>query len=455
MYEDLAPIEEGLAAMVAELDPAVVHGPAALEALERVCRITKLATTATMLLGRRVHETDAWKSSGTTSAAHLLARLAGISLGDAMSLLGTAKKMAGLPKTDEAARQGKLSAKQAAEVSKGATADPAADADLLGLAEQASTSELTDESRRRRFAAAGDDQRRHARMRANRALHRFADDDGSAVMRWKHVPEIGAELDAILSDYVDDEFADARRENRREQRCAYAADALMAALRDAAAFRRGETLDEPDENIVGRSVGNDLTETADDAALSVIDLTDPPTGRRRRRTRRRGADAKVIVRIDHAALVRGHSEAGETCEIAGIGAVPVTSVAELMDDAFIAAVIVKGHDVHTVAHLGRQPSAYQQTALQAQGTRCAVLGCPNVHRLERDHREDWARTHHTRLDELDWLCTHHHDLKTHHGYRLAPGTGPRPILAPHHQHTTTTPTTEAPRPPAQALTLDL
>ena len=45
---------------------------------------TMAEETATMLLARRVHETDAWKPSGTASAAHLLANLAGCSLGDAM-----------------------------------------------------------------------------------------------------------------------------------------------------------------------------------------------------------------------------------------------------------------------------------------------------------------------------------------------------------------------------------
>src|SRR5207302_1970499 len=44
---------------------------------------------------------------------------------------------------------------------------------------------------------------------------------------------------------------------------------------------------------------------------------------------------KVIVRIDHTALVRGHTVAGETCEMAGVGPVPVAVVEELMGDAFL------------------------------------------------------------------------------------------------------------------------
>jgi len=126
--------------------------------------------------------------------------------------------------------------------------------------------------------------------------------------------------------------------------------------------------------------------------------------------------------------VRGHTTAGETCEIAGIGAVPVASVRALLDDAFLAAVITDGRDVTTVAHLGRQPNAYQQTALQAQGVECSTLGCPNRDRLERDHRIPWRVTRHTKLRELDWSCPHCHDRKTHHGDMLAPGTGKRRLL---------------------------
>lgn len=72
----------------------------------------------------------------------------------------------------------------------------------------------------------------------------------------------------------------------------------------------------------------------------------------RRSARRLGrADAKIIVRIDHSAFVR-HTEPGETCEIAGIGPVPVSVVEEWMDDAFIAAILTEGEDVTKVVHLG-------------------------------------------------------------------------------------------------------
>ena len=40
------------------------------------------------------------------------------------------------------------------------------------------------------------------------------------------------------------------------------------------------------------------------------------------------------VRVDHSAFLRGHTEAGEVCEIAGVGPIPVSVAQRLADDAF-------------------------------------------------------------------------------------------------------------------------
>ncbi|MCD9622792.1 hypothetical protein [Rhabdothermincola salaria] len=95
-----------------------------------------------------------------------------------------------------------------------------------------------------------------------------------------------------------------------------------------------------------------------------------------------------------------------------------------------AAVAAKGVDLRELVHRGRRPNAVQQTALAWMAPECCVLGCPNQARLEADHIREWRLTRHTVLDELEHLCTLHHRLKTHDGYRLAPGRGKRPLLPP-------------------------
>ncbi|MGH9264507.1 MAG: hypothetical protein ACRD1D_07425, partial [Acidimicrobiales bacterium] len=142
--------------------------------------------------------------------------------------------------------------------------------------------------------------------------------------------------------------------------------------------------------------------------------------------------AKILVRVDLAALLRGQVGPGEVCEVAGFGPVAVSAIGDLMDsgDPFLAAVVTRGQAVVGVAHLGRRPTAAQQSALEWLYPTCAVEGCSAVAWLENDHRVDWAASHLTVLDLLDRLCSHHHDRKTQDGWGLVEGRGTRPFVPP-------------------------
>ncbi|HWC11336.1 MAG TPA: hypothetical protein VG455_08955 [Acidimicrobiales bacterium] len=148
--------------------------------------------------------------------------------------------------------------------------------------------------------------------------------------------------------------------------------------------------------------------------------------------KRSNTRAKVIVRVDLPALLRGRPVEGEVCEVAGVGPVAVSALRELLDtaDPFLAAVVTKGEKVVGVAHVGRRPSVHQQTALEWLSPACAVRGCPSVSFLQIDHRLDWARSHLTVVDLLDRLCPHHHDLKTRANWALVPGHGKRDFVPP-------------------------
>jgi len=101
-----------------------------------------------------------------------------------------------------------------------------------------------------------------------------------------------------------------------------------------------------------------------------------------------------------------------------------------MGSPFIAAILTKGKQISGVAHLGRCPSAHQQSALEFLYPSCAAEGCPSQARLERDHRIDWSKSHFTMFDLLDLLCSHHHDLKTREDWQVADGRGKRPFVPP-------------------------
>ncbi len=120
-----------------------------------------------------------------------------------------------------------------------------------------------------------------------------------------------------LSPIVDELFAAARKAGRCERREAYVADAIVEMARRA----RGEH--------AGKA---------------------PPT-------------YTAVIRADLTALVNGRAAAGETCEIAGLGPVPVAVARRLFGDAVLKLVITRGVDVRNVTSLGRGPTAAQKVAL--------------------------------------------------------------------------------------------
>jgi hypothetical protein len=137
------------------------------------------------------------------------------------------------------------------------------------------------------------------------------------------------------------------------------------------------------------------------------------------------------VHVDLDTLLRGVVGDGECCELVGWGPVPVSTVEEMIEaGAFLCAVATKGCDLTNVVHLGRRPTALQTTALQWLYPTCAVQGCGQVARLEKDHRHDWARTKVTMLGGLDLLCRYHHGLKTTKNWALVDGRGKRAFVAP-------------------------
>ncbi|HEX2849945.1 MAG TPA: hypothetical protein VHN98_05310 [Acidimicrobiales bacterium] len=313
---------------------------------------------------------------------------------------------------------------------------------MLARAATASLFSLREE--RDRIVAAAerpdDAAERQRRLHETRGLRLGTARDGAGTGTWRVTPETQAELMALLAPFIERQFAAARREGRREGAGAYAADALVDLARTAYARHTGcgdpspcgGASAEHDDRAGGPPATPDADDdtTADPAAAGGAAAADAPDTSGRPSPASGSTStaapvspkvpAKIIVRLDHSALLRGHTIAGETCEVAGVGPVPVDTVTRLLatGDVFWAAVVTRGVDVVTVAHLGRRPSAAQLTALHWRDPACREETCARPVR-EWDHHLDWACTHHTLLGELGGFCEHHHDLKTYRGYRLA------------------------------------
>lgn len=371
-------------------DPGLVTAADALAIVEHAAAIESMMATVKTLAARRVSETSLWRTEGDRTPAHHLARTTGTTITHAKELLDTAERLAVLPDTAAAARRGELSAAQVVAVADAAVTDPASESRLLQSAANTSLGELRDECARTKTAALPDPEARHRAIHAGRFARRRTCADGAAELHYRSTPDEVAVVWNAIEAFADDAFRHARDGGRRQSFEAYAADGLLALARAG----------------VGATPAGD---------------------------RRRGpATTKVIVRIDHGALVRGRVTGGEVCEIAGVGPVAVSAVRDLLEsgDPFVAAVVTRGTDVASVVHLGRKPIALQRTALEWCSPTCAASGCTQVARLEIDHRVDWVRTKHTTLPELDPLCGHHHALKTRENWQLVDGTGKRRMVPP-------------------------
>lgn len=419
-------IRRHVLAFVGEVVPEELTPGAAVALVEEFAVIERAAATGRMFCALRVARSDAWRGQGHATAADWLAAKAGISVREAAAQLGTAKRAADLPKTRDAMRSGRLSPTQAGAVTDGASADPGAEDDLLASAEQDTTAALKEKAAKAR-AAATDSAHREAKIRSERSVRTRTDPDGAFHLHLRGPAADGIRITAALRPFVEKAFRSSRRLRADGVRDTFdnrTYDAFLALL--------GLGPTDPE----ARDRGPDGTSTTDAAAAGdgVADgVTDePPNPEVARATVRPpgGNNVKVIVRVDHSALVRGHTIAGETCDIPGLGPIPVAAAREALGGAFLAFVITKGRDVATVAHVGRGLNAHQRTAVEWSGLRCSNAACNRTVALQIDHRNPWIACFETRLDNQDPLCPDCHRRKTHHGWHLEPGVGPRRFLPP-------------------------
>ncbi|MCB9371781.1 MAG: HNH endonuclease [Microthrixaceae bacterium] len=492
MFGVLREVRAQLAGLAGTLDPDTVTVDDAARAIGELAAIEKAAAGMRLLLARRVDNASLFGRSGDRSAAEWLAKQTGRSTRDAQEELACSRRLRELPGAEDAVRNGELSSDQAKAVADGAAADPSAEDELLDTARRGSLGELERQAKARKAAALGDDEARRRAAHRKRGFAMGTNAQGEGWGRFNGPAEFVVRLKAQLKPWLDAEFARARTEGRRERPDAYAYDALrqMLGLADDEATARpdataraeapADDVPRADDGPRRRGSGSAATTqpgVSDPGAGSEPEATaadgssvgggrapsEPPAGTDGNdddtgagRTARpagdgpppgptpspvpapatpagRGTDVRLILRVDAAALRRGHTEAGELCDVAGLGPVPLADLRRFLPQAAIDVVITNGVDVFNVTHLGRRTTARQQTVLDLLNIGCTRLGCNATEHLQVDHRVDWAHIHVTELANLDWLCPHDHRLKTHDGWQLEPGTGKRRLLPPDQQ----------------------
>ena len=142
----------------------------------------------------------------------------------------------------------------------------------------------------------------------------------------------------------------------------------------------------------------------------------------------------AVVRVDAGVLRSGAVGEHGTCEIQGVGPIPVDFARQLIGDSFLKLLVTDGADVLSVSHYGRTVNARQRTAVMERDRHCVVPGCEATWGLEIDHYQvDWARGGPTALWNLAVQCHFHHRLKTLRGFALKGGPGRWRWLTPEQQ----------------------
>lgn len=436
-------------AVAAAVDNAAVADASVADAK----RVWEELTCAHRLLGgaiatlvRRINTPEAWAGSGARSASELVARTAGVGEGEARRMLETAERLADQPEVADALKAGRMSSTQAQLVADAVAANPDAATELVAAAETHALPRLRELCNDAKHRADADPEATYARVHRARRCRTFIDSDQTFRIFGQGTIDDGARITNELDRLTDLEFRRARKEGRRESLEAYRFDALVKMA------RRSARLDQPwpvagaggmsDTAAASRPSAGPPEEPA--PARQTGDLPDPSTAGDPEcaphgpqgpasppedsgwgapsTSSRENPTFLAILRIEHAALVRGWIEGEETCEIAGLGPVPVRVARELLGESILKLIITRGRDAN-VTHLGRGPTVAQRVALLWRQPRCSVRGCAGRH-IQIDHRDDWARTRHTRLDELDPLCNFHHDLKTRENWAFTAVAGP-------------------------------
>ncbi len=324
----------------------------------------------------QVERTNGWKGEGAKSISEWLSIETDCAHYEAQAVVMLANQLHHLPVTQAALRNGTLSGTQAVEVARGAIVAPNTETQLLNLAKHATVRDLRDATNRV-VAGATDEAERHKQVHKSRYLKSWTDPDGSFNVKGRMTVANGALVMAALKPIQDEIFKAARKSGEHERPEAYAADALMALCEKATTKQSSES-----------------------------------GGKSSR------PNAVINIRVDLNAIKRGHTENGETCEIAGVGSIPVATATEYLGEAFLKLLVVDGVEIKTVAHMGRHIPAPLRTAVEERDRVCQVPTCDVSVGLEIDHIKPFAEGGAASFENLVRLCKRHHLQKTHDGYRL-------------------------------------
>ncbi len=244
----------------------------------------RLGAAIKLIAARQAEESGLCIRQGHRSAGTWLAEKTGESTGSSISDLETMRAAERHPVVENALRRGDLSTGRARQIASAADQCPEEAERLVRESGEQNHDEFNKNVDKVRFSSRSeeDEVQRHERMRRARQCRLWTDEEGFGRLHAKLAPDAFAVLKANLERIERDVFDKARKEGAHESRQAYLADALVSMAKAS-----------------GSETGGDGT------------------------TKSASTKTLVRIRVDLDALMRGYAEAGETCEIPGVGRVSV------------------------------------------------------------------------------------------------------------------------------------
>lgn len=376
-----------------------LSGPQAAEMLDVFARLRNLAAAGVTLAAGRISAVGGAAAGGGVGqrARDVVADKLGMAVSSAERLIDTATKLDDLGSTRALFLEGVLSEAEVAEVVSGASRNRAAEDDLLAAARHESFRRLRDKAAATVSPDPDADRKRAAAARAGRGIKTWSSAaEGFGYLKAFGPTDVMARFAAHLNAEGEERFRAARASGNHEASGAYRFDALMALA--------GLAVSDDGMGTVRVQGGGPGTEANSSGSVNAARPGGP------------GPRDTLLMRIDIDAWLRGYTEPGEVCDIAGLGTVPVSVIRDRLGDSVVKVLISKGVDLKTVVHPGRTFPSHLLTALAWAETRCANPGCDRRLGLQRDHVWPVGKGGQTSFDNLQFLCGGCHAEKTRKDY---------------------------------------
>jgi hypothetical protein len=288
-------LRDNLVEFMETFDPDFYPGEVVKDLIVVFADIERAGAAGKVRTARRAEKIGVHEREGHRRAGTWLASVTHEPVGQAASELETAKAIETNPAISEAFGKGRISQARAREISAAAEVRPDLVGELLEEAEDLEFSKLKKHCEDIRLASntVEEDVARYEQLRKKRYCRIWKDAEGAGRLEARLTPDALAVVRAGLGHFEKEIFASARRDGHYEKSHAYMADALVEMAR---------------ASVSGGSVP---------VSDSEAEMPESEGSRKDGNFR-----SLVRVRVDLAALKRGHAVVGETCSIPGFGPVP-------------------------------------------------------------------------------------------------------------------------------------